>query len=69
MQKCGGPVMHIGLGRTDASVPAPPHRPPGGYEGAALLKTMFARMGLGARELVVRAARLKERLAAAARAG
>src|SRR5437879_6398414 len=52
VQKCGGPVMHIGLGRTDASVPAPPHRLPGGYEGAFLLRAMFARMGLGARDLV-----------------
>jgi L-ascorbate peroxidase len=52
VQRCGGPVMHIGLGRTDATVPAPPHRLPGGYEGAGLLKAIFARMGLGARELV-----------------
>jgi L-ascorbate peroxidase len=52
VQKCGGPVIHIGLGRTDASAPAPTHRLPGGYEGAVLLKAIFARMGLGARELV-----------------
>jgi L-ascorbate peroxidase len=52
VQKCGGPVIEIGLGRTDASMPAPPHRLPGGYEGAVLLKAMFARMGLGARDLV-----------------
>jgi L-ascorbate peroxidase len=52
VQKCGGPVMPIDLGRTDATVPGPAHRLPGGYEGAALLKSMFARMGLGARELV-----------------
>jgi L-ascorbate peroxidase len=45
-------VIQIGLGRTDATVPAPPHRLPGGYEGAGLLKAMFARMGLGPRELV-----------------
>jgi L-ascorbate peroxidase len=51
-QKCGGPVIQIGLGRTDATVAAPPHRLPGGYEGAGLLKALFARMGLGARELV-----------------
>ncbi len=44
--------QQIGLGRTDAANPAPPHRLPGGYEGAGLLKAMFARMGLGARELV-----------------
>jgi L-ascorbate peroxidase len=53
VEKCGGPVIQIGLGRTDATVPAPAHRLPGGYEGAGLLKAMFARMGLGARELVV----------------
>jgi L-ascorbate peroxidase len=52
VQRSGGPVLHIGIGRTDASVPAPPHRLPGGYEGAILLKAMFARMGLGARDLV-----------------
>jgi L-ascorbate peroxidase len=50
--KCGGPTMEIGLGRTDGSVAAPPHRLPGGYEGAGMLKRMFARMGLGPRELV-----------------
>jgi L-ascorbate peroxidase len=52
VQKCGGPVMPIGLGRTDASVAAPTNRLPGGYEGAGLLRAIFARMGLGARELV-----------------
>jgi L-ascorbate peroxidase len=52
VQKCGGPVIPIGLGRADASTPAPPHRLPGGYEGAFLLRAMFARMGLGARDLV-----------------
>jgi len=53
VQRCGGPVIEIGLGRTDATEPAPTHRLPGGYEGADLLKAMFARMGLGPRELVV----------------
>jgi L-ascorbate peroxidase len=52
VRKCGGPVIPIGLGRTDASVPAPPHRLPSGYEGAYLLRAIFARMGLGARDLV-----------------
>jgi len=52
VQKCGGPMIQIGLGRTDASVAAPRNRLPGGYEGASLLKTIFARMGLGPRELV-----------------
>jgi L-ascorbate peroxidase len=52
VQKCGGPVIEIGLGRTDATVVAPPHRLPGGYEGAGMLKRMFARMGLGPRDLV-----------------
>jgi L-ascorbate peroxidase len=52
VHRCGGPVIQIGLGRTDATVPSPTHRLPGGYEGAVLLRTIFARMGLGARELV-----------------
>jgi L-ascorbate peroxidase len=52
VQKCGGPVIEIGLGRTDAAIVAPPHRLPGGYEGAGMLKSMFARMGLGPRDLV-----------------
>jgi L-ascorbate peroxidase len=52
IQKCGGPVIRIGLGRTDAVVVAPPHRLPAGYEGAGMLKRMFARMGLGPRDLV-----------------
>jgi len=52
VQKCGGPVMQIGLGRSDAAEVSPPHRLPGGYEGASMLKAMFARMGLGPRELV-----------------
>jgi L-ascorbate peroxidase len=52
VQACGGPVMEIGLGRTDASEPAPTNRLPGGYEGGDLLKRMFARMGLAPRDLV-----------------
>jgi L-ascorbate peroxidase len=53
VQKCGGPAISIGLGRTDASTPAPPHRLPGGYEGAGMLRAIFARMGLLPRDLVV----------------
>jgi L-ascorbate peroxidase len=53
IQKCGGPPIELGLGRSDANEPAPPHRLPGGYEAASLLKLMFARMGLGPRDLVV----------------
>ena len=52
VQKCGGPVIEIGLGRTDGTEPAPRNRLPAGYEGATLLKSMFARMGLGPRQLV-----------------
>src|SRR5947207_14334491 len=52
VQKCGGPLIEIGLGRTDGIEPAPRNRLPAGYEGPGLLKTMFARMGLGPRELV-----------------
>jgi catalase (peroxidase I) len=53
VQKCGGPVIQVGLGRHDGTEPAPTHRLPGGYESAGLLKSIFARMGLGPRELVV----------------
>jgi L-ascorbate peroxidase len=52
IQKCGGPAIEIGLGRIDGTQAAPPHRLPGGYEGADMLKRMFARMGLGPRDLV-----------------
>lgn len=52
IEKCGGPVIQVGLGRMDATEPAPTQRLPGGYEGAAMLKRMFARMGLGVRDLV-----------------
>jgi L-ascorbate peroxidase len=53
IQKCGGPVIRIGLGRTDALEAAPRNRLPSGYEGVGLLKRMFARMGLQPRDLVV----------------
>jgi L-ascorbate peroxidase len=52
VEKCGGPVIEIGLGRSDATQVAPPHRLPGGYEGSGMLKSMFARMGLEPRDLV-----------------
>jgi len=52
IEKTGGPAIRVGLGRTDADEPSPPHRLPGGYEGATMLKRMFARMGLGVRDLV-----------------
>ena len=52
VQKCGGPVIQIGLGRSDHDVAAPVARLPGGYEGAALLKAGFARLGMGPRDLV-----------------
>ena len=52
VQKCGGPVIEVGLGRTDTDVPAPPSRLPAGIEGAAMLKSGFARMGMGPQELV-----------------
>jgi L-ascorbate peroxidase len=52
VQRCGGPAIEVGLGRIDGDVPAPSHRLPGGYEGAALLKAIFAKKGLGPRELV-----------------
>jgi L-ascorbate peroxidase len=53
IQRCGGPAIRVGLGRTDSDQVSPPHRLPGGYEGATMLKRMFARMGLGVRDLVV----------------
>jgi L-ascorbate peroxidase len=51
IQKCGGPIIEVGLGRSDSAEVAPPHRLPGGYEGAAMLKRMFARMGLSVQDL------------------
>jgi L-ascorbate peroxidase len=53
VEKCSGPIIEIGLGRVDGDEPAPPHRLPGGYEGAAMLKRMFARMGLTVQDLAV----------------
>jgi L-ascorbate peroxidase len=53
VQRCGGPVIEVGLGRRDDVDPPAGARLPGGYEGADLLKSMFLRMGLGPRELVV----------------
>jgi len=52
IQKCSGPIIRIGLGRVDATEPAPTQRLPGGYEGAAMLKRLFARMGMTVRDLV-----------------
>src|SRR5579864_177418 len=51
--RCGGPETNLGLGRVDWDVPAPGNRLPGGFEGAGMLKRMFARMGLSMRDLVV----------------
>jgi L-ascorbate peroxidase len=53
VQKSGGPIVEVGLGRTDSDEPAPRSRLPGGYEGPGLLKRIFARMGLSPREMVV----------------
>ncbi len=52
IEKCGGPVVRVGLGRVDRDVAAPIGRLPGGYEGAGLLKAGFRRMGLTERDLV-----------------
>ena len=52
VQRCGGPSIDVGLGRTDGFSAALPHRLPGGYEGPALLKSTFAKLGFGSRELV-----------------
>ncbi len=53
VQKCGGPVIEVGMGRADASEPSPVHKLPGGYEGSPLIKNIFARMGFSPRDLVV----------------
>jgi L-ascorbate peroxidase len=53
VQKCGGPIVDVGLGRTDGDAAARPNRLPGGWEGAGLLRSLFARMGLSPRDLVV----------------
>src|SRR5262245_39673838 len=50
--KCGGPVIAVGIGRIDATEPAPEHRLPTTDEGAPRLKEHFAGMGLGPRDLV-----------------
>jgi L-ascorbate peroxidase len=52
IQKSGGPVIEVGLGRVDADEPAPRNRLPGGYEGGALLKRVFASKGLTSRDVV-----------------
>jgi len=53
VQKCGGPTIELGLGRQDGDEAAPAHRLPGGYEGADMIKRIFARMGLTPRDVVV----------------
>jgi L-ascorbate peroxidase len=53
VEKCGGPVIELGLGRTDGVAPSPTHRLPGGYEGVGLLKRMFVAKGLTVQDLVV----------------
>jgi len=52
VQKCGGPVIEVGFGRTDATEPSPVHKLPGGYEDAGLIRRIFRRMGFDARDLV-----------------
>jgi L-ascorbate peroxidase len=52
VQKCGGPVISIGLGRVDSLEPAPEHRLPTTDEGAAKLRAHFEMMGLSDRDLV-----------------
>jgi L-ascorbate peroxidase len=52
VQRCGGPVIAVGLGRVDAADPAPAHRLPTSDEGAAQLRAHFERMGLSLRDLV-----------------
>ncbi len=53
IEKCGGPSIEVGLGRIDWDTPPPRNRLPGGYEGAVLIRKIFQRMGLSARDLVV----------------
>jgi L-ascorbate peroxidase len=52
VQKCGGPVIVVGLGRIDATEPAPDHRLPATDEGVQRLEADFLRMGLTERDLV-----------------
>ena len=52
VEKCGGPTIRVGLGRVDATEPAPDHRLPASDEGADMLRAHFEMMGLGALELV-----------------
>jgi L-ascorbate peroxidase len=53
VEKCGGPTIRVGLGRIDAAEPAPEHRLPTTQDGPTQLRTLFERMGLGSRELVL----------------
>jgi catalase (peroxidase I) len=53
VEKTGGPIIDVGLGRTDSDVAPPAHKLPGGYEDARLLKRLFQRLGLSVKDLVV----------------
>lgn len=53
VQTCGGPVIRVGLGRSDAAEPAPEKCLLAGSEGAAKLRQHFEAMGLSLQDLVV----------------
>lgn len=52
VEKSGGPVIPVGLGRTDASEPSPEDRLPTGTENATQLRNWFAAIGLSHQDLV-----------------
>jgi L-ascorbate peroxidase len=52
VEKCGGPVIRVGLGRFDAAEPAPEHRLPSTDDGADRLRQHFDAMGLSLQDLV-----------------
>jgi L-ascorbate peroxidase len=52
VEMCGGPTIRVGLGRVDATEPAPAHRLPTSDDGPTQLRVLFTRLGLGPRELV-----------------
>jgi L-ascorbate peroxidase len=52
VEKCGGPTIQVGLGRVDATEPAPEHRLPSSTDGPTQLRALFERLGMGIRDLV-----------------
>ena len=52
IEKCGGPVVEVGLGRVEAEGPLPAYALPTEFTDMAVIKEEFARRGLGPEDLV-----------------